>query len=104
MNPIHEKLRQAITVSNQINALSQGEDWPQIGVLDKERMKLLEECVAAEAFDLDDETTKQLVLEIDELNNRAVSSCVHAKEAMIQEGQKIRKGKQAISAYQKQNL
>jgi len=99
---LQENIRLAVDLSRQIVSLAQQQDWPQMERLDHERMQLLKDIFSDQSLDSEEAGIKQQLQSIVDLNDEAMELCSQAKDDMLTDGRKLRRGKEAILAYKEQ--
>ena len=96
-----EQLGSAIKISNRILELADEQEWAQIEQLDGERMALLKAVLSDPDLDRGDPEIRSQLQRVLQLNDQAVEICAHARKGLVSDGRKIQQGKEAVSAYLK---
>ncbi len=102
MDHLQENIRLAVDLSQQIFDLAKQHNWSQMERLDHERMELLKEIFSDQSLDSEESGIKQQLQCIVDLNDQAMQICSQFKDNMLTDGQKLRRGKEAILAYKEQ--
>ena len=98
-----QNLWSAVELSEQITRLAQKGDWQQMAQLDQQRFRLLEALFSDQAVAILDEDVRLQLQNIVELNDQALKFCAESKASTLADSRRIRRGKEAVSAYQKQH-
>ena len=98
-----QNLWSAVELSEQITILAQKGDWQQMAQLDQQRFRLLEALFSDQEVAILDEDTRLQLQNIIKLNDQALKFCAESKASTLADSRRIRRGKEAVSAYQKQH-
>jgi hypothetical protein len=101
MTQPREKLSSAIDLSNRILELADAQEWAQVEQLDGERMELLKAVFSDPDLDRTDPEIRSQLQQVLQLNDQAVGICSNAREGLVSDGRKLQQGKEAVSAYLK---
>jgi hypothetical protein len=101
LSQFEQNLQLAYDLSHDILRLAQQKQWSELQQLERKRMQLLEAVFS------DPELTRNKAIEdqiqqIISLNDRTVALCEDARKDVMQDGKKLKLGKEAIQAYRKQ--
>lgn len=102
MNNYAEKLAAAVELSNRIVQVAEEKDWHQLGRLDQQRKGLLEDVFSDASRLKADSELKRAVQKIIQLNEQALHLCAESRESLSADGHKIKRGREAVAAYQQQ--
>ncbi|MEL0585205.1 MAG: flagellar protein FliT [Candidatus Thiodiazotropha sp. (ex. Lucinoma kazani)] len=104
MSQHKDNLKLALELSHEIVRLAQEKAWPEMEQLDRQRLKLLESYFLTSDSKNNDSDGAESIQSILDLNNRALEICAKARGALMEDGKKVRLGREAITAYQKQSF
>ncbi|MCU7932184.1 MAG: flagellar protein FliT [Candidatus Thiodiazotropha sp. (ex Codakia rugifera)] len=99
-----ENLELALELSQEIVRLAQEKAWPEMEQLDQQRLQLLKAFFSAGDFNSHDRMVEESIQSILDLNDRALAICAEARDFVMEDGRKVRLGREAIAAYQKQSF
>ncbi|PUB73550.1 MAG: hypothetical protein DBP03_13385 [gamma proteobacterium symbiont of Ctena orbiculata] len=99
---LERDLKQALELSQDIFRLAGEKQWSELQQLDQRRMQLLESIFNDPAL-IRDRVFEERIEQILALNERTVAICEEARDAVMEDGKRVRLGKEAIQAYRKQS-
>jgi hypothetical protein len=99
---LEQNLKLALTLSQEIYRLAVEKQWSEMEQLDRKRIQLLEAIFADPELSTSKKSQDQ-VEQIVALNDQAMSLCEEAREGLIEDGKKLKRGKEAVRAYRKQS-
>ncbi|MES9992964.1 MAG: flagellar protein FliT [Candidatus Thiodiazotropha sp.] len=102
MPQLEQNLKHALELSHEIFRLAEEKQWPELQQLDQRRMQLLESIFKDPAL-IRDRVLQGQIEQILALNERTVAICEEAKESVMQDGKRLKLGREAIQAYRKQS-
>ncbi|MBT2970117.1 MAG: hypothetical protein B6D72_05920 [gamma proteobacterium symbiont of Ctena orbiculata] len=102
MPQLEQNLEHVLELSHEIFRLAGERQWSELQQLDQRRMQLLESVFNDPALTRD-RAFEERIEQILALNDRTVAICEEARAAVVEDGKKVRLGKEAIQAYRKQS-
>ncbi len=103
MTQLERNLNLALELSQEIVRLAGEKLWPEMDRLDQQRMRVLETIFADPDIKAGHREFEARLEQIVALNNRAVAICTEARDEVMQDGKRLKLGKEAIQAYRKQS-
>lgn len=88
-------------MSQEILQLAEQKQWSELEPLDRKRMQLLEAVFSDPGLSRN-EAFEDRIQQIITLNDRTVALCEAARKGVIEDGKKLKIGRDAIHAYRKQ--
>ncbi|MCU7847153.1 MAG: hypothetical protein KZQ89_03975 [Candidatus Thiodiazotropha sp. (ex Lucinoma kastoroae)] len=99
-----ENLKLALELSQEIVRLAEQKAWSEMEQLDSQRLQVLEAFFSAGNINSQDRMVEESIQSILDLNDKALSICAEARDFVVEDGKKVRLGREAIVAYQKQSF
>jgi hypothetical protein len=96
-----QNLQLAFELSHDILRLAEDKQWSELQQLERKRMQLLE-AVFSDPELSRSQAIEDQIQQIITLNDRTAALCEEAKQSVMQDGKKLKLGREAIQAYRKQ--
>ncbi|MEW8657924.1 MAG: hypothetical protein AB2603_06290 [Candidatus Thiodiazotropha endolucinida] len=103
MTQLVQNLNLALELSQEIVRLAGEKRWSDMDELDRQRMRILESIFADPEMRTRHRDFEDQLEQIVALNNQAMAICTEAREGVIQDGKRLKLGKEAVHAYLKQS-
>ncbi|MES9975078.1 hypothetical protein [Candidatus Thiodiazotropha sp. LNASS1] len=103
MTQLVQNLNLALELSQEIVRLAGEKRWSDMDELDRQRMQILESIFADPEMRTGHGDFEDQLEQIVALNNQAMAICTEAREGVIQDGKRLKLGKEAVNAYLKQS-
>jgi len=95
------KLEQILTQTRRMHALAIDGEWEKVAALEHERKNLMNTCFSSETPFDDPQIAAHYIQEIIELNKKAATMGLEARESLGNALGDFQRGRQATQAYQK---